>query len=151
VTKATRDVPQIMIWFAAALLQVAHVETGAMVIDEFCSRFVYFYSGYVLVPYVFDFAARVAENRREATLLLVAWAVFEGVMVYEGISALPVVRLFLGFLGAAAVVTVSTLLSTSGWAQALAPCRPELDRGLSRFLPADGGDADRTAQIRSRT
>jgi uncharacterized membrane protein YcfT len=40
-------------------------------------------------------------------------------MVYEGISALPVVGLFLGFLGAAAVVTVSTLLSTSGWARPL--------------------------------
>ena len=119
VTKATRDVPRIMVWFAAALLQVAHIDTGAMVIDEFCSRFVYFYSGYVLAPYVFDFAARVAENRREATLLLVAWAAFEGVMVFEGVSALPVVGLFLGFLGTAAVVTVSTLLSTSGWAQPL--------------------------------
>jgi uncharacterized membrane protein YcfT len=119
VTKATRVVPQTLIWLIAALLQVAHVETGVMVIDEFCSRFVYFYSGYVLAPYVFDLAARVAENRREATLLLLAWAVFEGVMVYEGISALPIVGLFLGFLGAAAVVTVSTLLSTCGWARPL--------------------------------
>ena len=119
VTKATRTVPQALIWLIAALLQVAHVETGAMVIDEFCSRFVYFYSGYVLAPYVFDLAARVVENRREATLLLLAWAVFEGMMVYEGVSALPVVGLFLGFLGAAAVVTVSTLLSTSGWARPL--------------------------------
>jgi uncharacterized membrane protein YcfT len=57
VTKATRDVPPVIVWFVAALLQIADIHTGSTVIDEFSSRFVYFYSGYVLAPYVFRFAA----------------------------------------------------------------------------------------------
>ncbi|MGH6735570.1 MAG: acyltransferase family protein [Methyloceanibacter sp.] len=116
VAKLTRDVPQVMVWFAAALLQIAGVETGWTVVDEFCSRFVYFYSGYVLAPYVFDFAATAAGNRGAALLFLAAWAVFEAVMVFGGYSEFPVVSLGLGFLGALAVVAASVLLSTRDWA-----------------------------------
>ena len=118
-TKATRDVPPVIVWFVAALLQIAEIHTGATVIDEFAARFVYFYSGYVLAPYVFDFAARVAERRGAAVLFLLAWALFEGVMVFGGYSALPVVGLGLGLLGAGAVVAVSSLLSTLDWARPL--------------------------------
>jgi uncharacterized membrane protein YcfT len=112
VTKLTRDVPQSLLWLAAACLQIADVHTGWIVIDEFCSRFVYFYSGYVLAAYVFDFAATVVGNRREALLFLVAWALFEAVMVFGGYSELPVIGLGLGLLGALAVVAASALLST---------------------------------------
>jgi len=116
VTKLTRDVPQAMLWFAAAFLQLANVHTGWVVIDEFCTRFVYFYTGYVLAAYVFDFAATVEANRREALLFLGAWAVFEAVVVFNGYSELPVVGLGLGFLGALAVIAASVLLSTLKWA-----------------------------------
>lgn len=116
VTKLTRDVPRVMVWFVAARLQIAQVDTGSMVIDEFCSRFVYFYSGYVLAPYMFEFAANVVDNKREAIAFLAAWAVFEAVMVFGGYSELPVVGLGLGLVGALAVVAVSTLLSTRNWA-----------------------------------
>jgi uncharacterized membrane protein YcfT len=119
VTKALRNVPPLLMWSAAALLQIAQVHTGSTVIDEFCGRFVYFYSGYLLAPYVFAFAAQVAEKRRAAALLLMVWAVFEGVMVFQGYSALPVVSLGLGFLGALAVVALSVLLSTAGFAKPL--------------------------------
>jgi hypothetical protein len=47
------------------------------------------------------------------------WAVFEGVMVFQGYSALPVVGLGLGFLGALAVIALSVLLSTAGFAKPL--------------------------------
>src|SRR5580692_8654944 len=46
VTKATRSLPPPLIWGVLALLETAHVATGWTVIDEFCARFVYFYSGY---------------------------------------------------------------------------------------------------------
>lgn len=62
VTKLMRDVPQVLLWFAAAFVQIADIHTGWIVIDEFCARFVYFYSGYVLAPYVFDFAETVFAN-----------------------------------------------------------------------------------------
>jgi len=116
VTKLTRDVPQAMLWFAAAFLQMADVHTGWIVIDEFCARFVYFYTGYVLAAYVFDFAATVEANTREALLFLSAWAVFEAVVVFGGYAELPMVGLGLGFLGALAVIAASVLLSTRKWA-----------------------------------
>ncbi|HUU66888.1 MAG TPA: acyltransferase family protein [Methyloceanibacter sp.] len=116
VTKLTREMPQMMVWGAAACLQMAAVDTGWIVADEFCSRFVYFYTGYVLAPYVFDFAATVVSNRRDAVLFLAAWALFEAVMVFGGYSELPGVGLGLGLLGALAVVAASALLSTLAWA-----------------------------------
>ena len=110
VTKATRYVPPVIVWSVAALLQIAQIDTGATVIDEFANRFVYFYSGYLLAPYVFDFAARIARNKQDAIRFLIAWALFEGVMVFGGYSALPVIGLGLGFIGALAVIAVSSLL-----------------------------------------
>ena len=118
-TKAFRDVPAVMVWFVAALLHLAQVHTGWIVIDEFCSRFVFFYSGYVLAPYVFAFAETVFAHRRDAASFLVAWAVFEAVMVFGGYSEIPLIGLGLGFIGALAVVAVSTLLSTCDWARPL--------------------------------
>ena len=136
VTKATRDVPPVMVWFVAALLQITEIHIGSTVVDEFCSRFVYFYSGYVLAPYVFAFAASVAENRRDAILFLLAWALFNGVMVDLGYSQLPVIGLSLGFLGALAVVALSTLLSTLDWARSLRYAgRTSIVIYLAFFLP----------------
>ncbi|MGE5261052.1 MAG: acyltransferase family protein, partial [Actinomycetota bacterium] len=119
VTKALRNAPPLLMWSAAALLQIADIHTGSTVIDEFSARFVYFYSGYVLAPYVFAFAARVAERRRAAIVLLMVWAVFEALIVFAGYSDLPVVSLALGFIGALAVVALSVLLSTTGAAKPL--------------------------------
>ena len=53
VAKATRRMPPLMIWGVAALLEMTHIATGWTVIDEFCARFVYFYSGYLFAAYVF--------------------------------------------------------------------------------------------------
>ena len=119
VTKALRDVPMVIVWFAAALLHLSGVHTGWIVIDEFCSRFVFFYSGYAFAPYVFAFAETVLANRRDAVFFLAAWAVFEAVMVFGGYADVPLIGLGLGFIGAMAVVAVSVLLSTVDWARPL--------------------------------
>src|SRR3954462_891866 len=58
VTKLTRSAPPLAIWIVAVALEMAHVATGWTVIDEFCSRFVYFYSGYWLASYVFALSDR---------------------------------------------------------------------------------------------
>ena len=119
VTKTLRDVPMVIVWFAAALLHLSGVHTGWIVIDEFCSRFVFFYSGYAFAPYVFAFAETVLANRRDAVFFLAAWAVFEAVMVFGGYSDVPLIGLGLGFIGAMAVVAVSVLLSKVDWARPL--------------------------------
>src|SRR6202048_2191747 len=58
VTKLTRPVPPLLICGVAALLEAAHVVTGWTVIDEFCARFVYFYSGYLFADYVLALSDR---------------------------------------------------------------------------------------------
>jgi uncharacterized membrane protein YcfT len=45
-TRLLRRVPPLAVWLFAAALEIAPIETGWTLIDEFASRFVYFYSGY---------------------------------------------------------------------------------------------------------
>src|SRR5690349_3893197 len=52
VIKLTRSVSPIFVWVIAAALEMTHLATGWTAIDEFCARFVYIYSGYVLADYV---------------------------------------------------------------------------------------------------
>ena len=119
VTKLTHEAPRIAVWLAAASLQVADVHTGWLVVDEFCARFVYFYSGYALAPYVLSFAEYALANRLASGAFLGAWAVFEAVMVFGGYADLPLAGLGLGLLGALAIVTASALLSTHDFARPL--------------------------------
>jgi uncharacterized membrane protein YcfT len=58
VTKLSRRVPPLAIWLVAAALEMTHVTTGWTAIDEFCARFVYFYSGYWFAAYVFALSDR---------------------------------------------------------------------------------------------
>jgi uncharacterized membrane protein YcfT len=58
VTKALRRAPTLAIWVAAAVLEMMHIVTGWTVIDEFCARFVYFYSGYLFAAHVFALSDR---------------------------------------------------------------------------------------------
>ena len=55
----TRPLPPLFIWLAAAALEIAPIETGSVIIDEFASRFVYFYTGYLFAPAIFRLAANV--------------------------------------------------------------------------------------------
>ncbi|MEJ0074926.1 MAG: acyltransferase family protein [Alphaproteobacteria bacterium] len=120
VTKLTRGMPVLLIWTVLAALEIAHVETGWTVIDEFCSRFVYFYTGYVLAPRIFQIAATVQARPMLAACGLVAWALFNGFYVYAGLDAKPFVSLTLGLMGAVAVVAVSALIAK---ADAFSPLR----------------------------
>ena len=105
-------------------------------IDEFASRFVYFYSGYVFAPTIFRFAEMVISRGWTAAAALVAWAVVNGVAVFSGISELPGIGLALGFLGAMAVVAFSGLLSRSDLMAPVRYCgRNSIVIYLAFFLP----------------
>ena len=113
-------------------------------IDEFASRFVYFYTGYLLAPRIFALAARRAGAARGArSPASPSGALVNGLLVFNGLAELPFVSLALGLVGAVAVVAVSALLAQERPVRAAALLRTELDRHLSRLLPADGGDAAR--------
>ena len=80
-------------------------------IDEFAARFVYFFAGYWLAPYVFALAHKVQTHAHIAIAGLLLWAVVNGTLVTAGVSLLPGVSLFLGGIGALAVVSFSALLA----------------------------------------
>jgi uncharacterized membrane protein YcfT len=134
--KATRRVPWWAIWIVGAALEMAHVETGWVIIDEFASRFVYFYSGYVFATQIFRFADVALRHTWLAGAYLAAWAIVNGLAVFGGVSEVPGIGLALGFAGAVAVVTFSTVLSRSDWMAAVRYCgKHSIVIYLAFFLP----------------
>ncbi len=111
VTRLLRNVPWVIVWLAAAGLEIAHINTGSVLIDEFASRFIYFYSGYVFAKHVFRLADEATADRGIALTGLALWAVIHGTIVFSGYGDVPFVSLGLGFAGALAVVTSATLLA----------------------------------------
>ncbi len=121
--KLLRNVSPVLVWLAAAMLEIAPIETGWMVVDEFASRFVYFYTGYILATQVFRFADRVsAANALAVVAGLVLWATANGWLVNHGWAFFPGIGLVAGFVGAGAVVAVSTLLARSQVLKAVRYC-----------------------------
>ena len=115
VTKLTRRVPPLAIWLIAAALETARISTGWTAIDEFCSRFVYFYSGYLFAPYVFALSDRARNHPALALAALAAWALVNAGLVALGASEWKIVSLALGFAGACAIITMGTLLARAQW------------------------------------
>ncbi len=136
VTKATRNMPPLLIWGVLALLETAHVATGWTVIDEFCARFVYFYSGYLFADYVFALSDRARARPALALAGLAAWALVNGSLVASGFSEWPLVSLLLGLSGACAIVTIGTLLARAHWLDFLRFCgEHSIVIYLAFFLP----------------
>jgi len=136
VTKATRRVPPLLIWGIAALLEMAHIVTGWTVIDEFCARFVYFYTGYLFADYVFALSDRARARPVLALAALVLWALLNGTLVRLGFGEWPFVSLALGLAGACAIVTTGTLLARARWLQFLRFCgEHSIVIYLAFFLP----------------
>jgi uncharacterized membrane protein YcfT len=115
VTKLARRVPPLLIWGIAAALEMAHISTGWTMIDEFCSRFVYFYSGYLFATQVFALSDRARAKPVMALVGLAAWALVNAALVYDGCSEWPVISLMLGFAGAVAIIVMGTLLAKMQW------------------------------------
>jgi len=134
--KLARRVPVALVWGIAAVLEMTHIETGWMVIDEFAARFVYFYTGYVLAKHIFTIARGVQDNPRKGVAILLLWAIANGAMVWNGYSQLPVISLALGLIGAAAVIRISALMSLYDAFKPLRYCgRNSIVIYLAFFLP----------------
>jgi uncharacterized membrane protein YcfT len=134
--KATRRVPWWIVWLAGAGLEAVHILTNWIIIDEFASRFVYFYSGYIFAPQIFRLAAVVIRQGWATAAFLLVWAVAEGAAVFSGVSELPGISLALGLVGAVAVVSFSALLSKSDLLASLRYCgQNSIVIYLAFFLP----------------
>ncbi|HEY5379526.1 MAG TPA: acyltransferase family protein [Pseudolabrys sp.] len=134
--KLTKRVPWPIIWLAGAALEISHLETGWMVPDEIAARFVYFYTGYIAARYIFAFTARAQEAPLLALFGLIGWGLINGTMVHLGFAPLPFYSLALGLIGAAAVVTISSLLAMYDVFKPLRYCgRNSIVIYLAFFLP----------------
>jgi uncharacterized membrane protein YcfT len=136
VTKAVRRAPPLAIWFAAAALEMMHAATGWTVIDEFCARFVYFYSGYLFAAHVFALSDRARAHPSIALGGLALWVLVNGGLVVSGFSEWPVISLALGLAGACAIIVIGTLLARAHWLDALRYCgEHSIVIYLAFFLP----------------
>jgi uncharacterized membrane protein YcfT len=135
-TKATLRVPPLALWFTAAALETMHVASGWTVIDEFCARFVYFYSGYLFATYVFALSDRARARPAFALAGLALWTLLNGGLVVSGFSEWPVISLALGLAGASAIVVAGTLLARAHRLDGLRYCgEHSIVIYLAFFLP----------------
>ncbi|MEO6396676.1 MAG: acyltransferase family protein [Devosia sp.] len=111
------------VWGMGALFQMAHIQTGSYLVDQFCAYFVYFYSGYVLAPLIFRIVERALEHKALTFAALAAYALINGLLVFSpgyaitehdihpGLAALPGIRLTLALAGSLALCVVAALIS----------------------------------------
>jgi uncharacterized membrane protein YcfT len=122
VSKSLRTVSPVIVWLLAAALESSGLHTGSVIIDEFASRFVYFYSGYVMAPLVFRMAEKIGDEPLKAVAGLAGWALLNGYLVQAGYADWPLVSLALGFAGVGAIIAISVLLTRFDWGKALTYC-----------------------------
>jgi uncharacterized membrane protein YcfT len=147
VIKLTRRVPVPVIWLAGAALEIAHVNTGWMVPDEFAARFVYCYTGYVMARPIFALTARAQGAPLLGLAGLLVWGLVNGALVYFHVEKMPFISLALGLAGAAAVVTAAALMAMSDLFKPLRYCgRNSIVIYLAFFLPMA---ATRTVLLKS--
>jgi uncharacterized membrane protein YcfT len=131
-----RRVPVPVIWLFGAALEIAHINTGWMVPDEFAARFVYCYTGYIFAKPIFALTARAQAAPLLAIGGLLAWGLLNGTMVYLGYERLPFMSLALGLAGACAVVTAAALMAKIDLFKPLRYCgRNSIAIYLAFFLP----------------
>jgi uncharacterized membrane protein YcfT len=138
VTKLARSlaIPPALVWLVAAALESAPIATGSTVIDEFASRFVFFYTGYLFARQIFALAAAAQAHPETAIAGLTVWGLINGLLVFNGLAALPLVSLGLGLAGAMAVVSISVLMARSDLFRPLRYCgRNSIVIYLAFFLP----------------
>jgi uncharacterized membrane protein YcfT len=119
-TRLLRNVNPLGVLLFAAALETMQADTGWTVIDEFCRRFVYFYSGYLFAPRVFDLARAVVRHKAMTVAGLVLWAIADAWAVHTPVSLLgvrtnlaatPLASFAFGYAGALAIVSISALLA----------------------------------------
>lgn len=132
ITRLLKGVPAWLVLAVAAVLEILPIATGSVIVDEFCSRFVYFYAGYALAGHVFDFADGVRARPMLAVLGLAIWAPINAWLAFSPAPAgmagfwqmapvgpagmrtlaeMPVLSIALGIIGILAVITVAVLVA----------------------------------------
>jgi uncharacterized membrane protein YcfT len=112
VTRLLRPLPPLLVFTAAALLEMAPIHTNWIMIDEFAARYVYFFAGYWLAGQVFRFADHMAGLSTAALFsALVIWGFAHTEAFRLGLVTGPGLGLAAGFIGVGAVISAGILLS----------------------------------------
>lgn len=90
---------------------VIGIEDHWVLVDEFCSFFVYFLAGYLFAPKIFELAKFAQRQAVSAVMLLALWFAVNLAFVTFGWAGLPIISLALGAAGAVAIVIGATLLT----------------------------------------
>ena len=113
-------IPNWALWLAAAAVQSFPVHTGWEAIDDYAAHYyVFFLTGYMLAPKVFQLAEWARNNAEKAVHVVLAWAIFNGLVAFEPsgiegyakIADVPVLSIAIGLIGAIAIVLIAALLS----------------------------------------
>lgn len=111
----------------AAILQMASIQTGSYLVDQFAAYFVFFYAGYILAPQLFRLADWAGYHIGLALAGLAAWAVLNAALVFSpgfrmdpvhpemGFAGLPGVHLILALVGTSALCVIAALLTRLPW------------------------------------
>ncbi|MCR9137008.1 MAG: acyltransferase family protein [Alphaproteobacteria bacterium] len=141
-TRLSRPVAVPVVLACAVLLQVLPIHTGAMIIDEFASYFLWFYLGYAFSDRAFALAAWAAKNPVPAVSGAVVVVACTGLLTQVDVpmsalpapmeaaakvatlplSMMPVVSLLLGLLGTAALIAISAVLAGRSWVEPIRWC-----------------------------
>jgi uncharacterized membrane protein YcfT len=123
VAKLLTPVPKWVVLAVATVLHVLAPASGIFIVDEFTSRFVFFYSGYALAPLVLAFADRIG-NMPSLPLAagLALWAAGNALAVNSGLALAHGPDLFFSCVGIAAVIAFSVLVTSSAGGGLLAYC-----------------------------
>ncbi len=121
--KLLAPVPKLAVWSAATILYMAMPHTGILAIDEFASRFVFFYTGYAAASYVFQYASWIEERAPALiALTLVVWSVLNLIAVESGWAFVTGIDLAVSYIGVAAVIAFSVLAGSSLAGRVLGYC-----------------------------
>lgn len=122
VTRMLRDADWRLVLALAVMLQIIPVHTGSILVDEFASRFVYFYSGYCFYQQFFKWSEFAAANFKIIVLMLAGWFAVNLMLSLNGLplsvqamaadpnakmADLPLISLALGFAGALALIAIA--------------------------------------------
>ena len=124
-TKLLHDLraPKWAVFAIAAVLQMATIQTGSYLVDQFAEYFVFFYAGYVLAPQLFRLADWAAGHVALALVGLAVWAILNAALVFSpgfamhpihpvmGYAGLPGIHLVLALVGTAALCVLAALLT----------------------------------------
>ena len=115
--------PRWAVFAVAAALQIANVQTGSYLLDQFAEYFVYFYAGYALAPVIFRIVDEALAHKGVALAALFLYAMVNAALVFSpgyavlpehiqmGYAALPGLHLALALIGSLALCVTAALIA----------------------------------------